>query len=40
MPPEKNVREYFDANCAKNADYNHDIGKLDANIQFMYVYVF
>jgi len=26
MPPEKNVQEYFDANCVKNADYNHDIG--------------
>ncbi|CAG8832945.1 15072_t:CDS:2, partial [Racocetra persica] len=35
MPPEKNIREYFDANCAKSVDDNHDIVKLDANIQFM-----
>ncbi|CAG8742557.1 9377_t:CDS:2, partial [Racocetra fulgida] len=33
MPPEKNIREYFDANCAKNADDNHNIEKLDGEVQ-------
>lgn len=34
MPPEKHIQEYFDNNCEKNVD---NIGKLDINIQFMYV---
>jgi len=36
MPPEENIREYFDSNCEKKID-NINIRKLDVNIQFMYV---
>ncbi|CAG8590761.1 1155_t:CDS:10 [Funneliformis mosseae] len=35
IPPEKNVQEYFDNNCEKKMIDNHDIKKLDVNIQFM-----
>ncbi|CAG8641269.1 7205_t:CDS:10, partial [Dentiscutata heterogama] len=34
MPPEKNIREYFDSNCEKKIGDNY-IRKLDVNIQFM-----
>ncbi|CAG8506822.1 17806_t:CDS:10 [Acaulospora morrowiae] len=35
MPPERNIREYFDSNCEKKIDDNHGIGKLDVNVKFI-----
>lgn len=35
IPSEKNIQEYFNSNCEINMIDNHDIKKLNANIQFM-----